>query len=93
MERRAAARIQGAFRIFLARREWRQRCIKVFRKEFDPESFTHVYVDQRTEEPQLHKPYGLGSFDMRMRDEWVAMRQWPPNADPIREVTAWAATP
>ena len=28
-------------------------------KEFDPEAFSHIYIDQRTEEPQQHKPYGL----------------------------------
>ena len=38
---------------------------------FFPESFTFYYVDQRNDEVIWHKPYSLGSYDLKCRDEWV----------------------
>ena len=32
------------------------------------------YIDQRNEAVQYTKPYALGSYDMRVKDEWVVMR-------------------
>ena len=44
----SAKLLQGAVRKSQARKKLRERCYKVFKKEFDPESFTFYYVDQRS---------------------------------------------
>jgi len=63
--------LQGMVKKSQARKKLRELVYKVFKKEFDPPSFTFTYVDQRNDHVIWHKPYSLGSYEMKCRDEWV----------------------
>jgi len=71
----AAMMFQAAYRKYVARRELRKRCTRAFRKEFDRDHFCFVYVDIRNDTKQYRKPYALGEYDIRAKDQWVVIHE------------------
>ena len=63
--------LQGVARKWSARKKLREKCYKIYKKEFDRDTFQFYYVDQRNDHITWRKPYALGTFDMKCKDEWV----------------------
>ena len=70
----AAKLLQGVYRRWAGRKVLRGICKSTFRKEFDPDAFQYYYVDQRDDHILWQKPYSLGSYEMKCRDEYVKLR-------------------
>lgn len=70
----AAIMMQGAYRIWKARRVLRQRAYKRFVKYFDAHSGSYYYMDKRTKVTSWNKPLAMGSYDIDGAEGWVVMK-------------------
>jgi hypothetical protein len=67
----AAFIMQGAWKIYQARKILRTKAYKRYKKMFDGESLQYYYLEQRSKKMQWNKPYSLGNFDAECDEGWV----------------------
>lgn len=70
----AAGRIQNRWALYVARRDLRRLCTSAFTKEFDVDLRQAYYLNKVSGESQWRKPYGLGDYDIRLKDRWYVLR-------------------
>lgn len=70
----ASTQIQRQWAMYLARQELRFRCKAIFTKEYDVGFRQAYYINRKTGESQWRKPYALGEYDIRLKDQWVILR-------------------
>ena len=73
VQNNASRAIQKQWELHLSRLELRKRAFERYDKRYDIDLRAFYYVNRRTSEPQWKKPYALGAFDIKLKDEWVVL--------------------
>ncbi len=71
-EVKAAVKMQGAFRMKMARERMRDECRNQIEQVFDPENGRYFYFNKKTGESVWDKPIVMGTASMDERDVWAA---------------------
>ena len=71
VQNNAARAIQKQRELHEARVDLRRRAFERYEKRYDVDLRAFYYVNTLTREPQWLKPYALGPFDIKLKDEWV----------------------
>lgn len=70
---KSAIRVQCAFRMFAARKIFRQEIRMLFVKELDPKRQLAVYRNTFSGVKSLRKPFGLGTEELEFPDQWFLL--------------------